>query len=239
MTEGYLVSMEHRYLDRNVGEIRERIEAAKLASGRNDDVLLLAAIKSAEVDEINYIHRELGIHDVGENRVQQLLSRYDALDKEGLNIHFIGKLQSNKVKYIIDKVCMIHSLDSLSLAREIDKQAKKHSLVMDVLVEINSGREENKSGILPEETEAFCDALDEFSGLRLRGFMTMAPKCEKNDEYHKYFASTYKLVLDIWTKKRHNIDRPIISMGMSESFCEAIAEGSNLVRIGRSLFVKN
>ena len=230
--------MDFQYLDRNVSEIREKIESAKARVGRDDEVLLVAAVKSADVDEINYIHDKLGVHDVAENRVQQLLARYDALHKEGLNIHFIGSLQTNKVKYIIDKVTMIHSLDSLSLAREIDKQAKKHGIVMDVLVEINIGEEENKGGVLPCDVEAFCDAILEFSGINLRGFMTMAPKCEKNDEYNKYFSQTYKIVLDIWTKKRHNISRPIISMGMSESFEEAVACGSNLVRVGRGMFVK-
>ena len=230
--------MDFAYLDRNVKEIREKIDAAKARAGRDDDVLLVSAVKSADVDEINYIHEKLCINDIGENRVQQLLARYDALNKEGLNIHFIGSLQSNKVKYIIDKVCMIHSLDSLSLAREIDRQAKKHGLVMDVLVEINIGEEDNKGGVLPNDAEAFCEALSEFSNIRLRGFMTMAPKCEKNDEYNKYFSQTYKIVLDIWTKKLHNISRPIISMGMSESFEEAVACGSNLVRVGRGMFVK-
>ena len=232
--------MDFAYLDRNVSEIREKIEAAKARAGRDEDdkVLLVAAVKSADVDEINYIHEKLGVHDVAENRVQQLLARYDALHKEGMNIHFIGSLQSNKVKYIIDKVKMIHSLDSLSLAKEIDRQAKKHGIVMDVLVEINIGEEENKGGVLPCDVEAFCDAISEFSGIKLRGFMTMAPKCEKNDEYNKYFTQTYKIVLDIWTKKLHNISRPIISMGMSESFEEAVACGSNLVRVGRGMFVK-
>ena len=226
------------YLDRNVSEIKEKIEAAKARRGEGGDVLLLAAIKSAETDEINYIHRELGICDVGENRVQQLLSRYDALDKEGLNSHFIGKLQSNKVKSIIDKVCMIHSLDSLSLAREIDKQAKKHGIVMDVLVEINIGEEENKSGIMPCDVEAFCDDVLQFENIRLRGFMTMAPKCEQKEDYIKYFSRTYKIVLDILAKKRHNIYSPVISMGMSESFEEAIECGSDIVRVGRSMFAK-
>ena len=232
--------MDFAYLDRNVSEIREKIEAAKARAGRgnDDEVLLVAAVKSADVDEINYIHEKLGVHNVAENRVQQLLARYDALHKEGMNIHFIGSLQSNKVKYIIDKVKMIHSLDSLSLAKEIDKQAKKHGIVMDVLVEINIGEEENKGGVLPRDVEAFCDAISELSGIKLRGFMTMAPKCEKNDEYNKYFTQTYKIVLDIWTKKLHNISRPIISMGMSESFEEAVACGSNLVRVGRGMFVK-
>ena len=231
--------MELSYLDRNVAEIRERIERAKAESGRErDDVMLLAAIKSANVDEIKYIHEKLGINDVGENRVQQLLERYEAIKSEGLNVHFIGKLQTNKVKYIIDKVSMIHSLDSIKLAEQIDKQAEKHGLVMDVLVEINSGEEENKSGIMPDEAEEFCRELSRFGSIKLRGFMTMAPKCEKKEEYCKYFCETYKLVLDIWTKKLHNIDRPIISMGMSESFEEAIREGADIVRVGRRMFEK-
>lgn len=231
--------MDFSYLDRNVAEIRERIDVAKRESGREcDDVMILAAIKSAEVDEINYIHEKLGINDVGENRVQQLLERYDKIKRDDLNIHFIGKLQTNKVKYIIDKVCMIHSLDSIKLAEQINKQAEKHGLVMDVLVEINSGEEENKSGIMPDEAESFCLELAQFESIKLRGFMTMAPKCEKKEEYCKYFCKTYQLVLDIWTKKLHNIDRPIISMGMSESFEEAIREGSDIVRVGRKMFAK-
>ena len=231
--------MDFSYLDRNVAEVRERIAVAKREVGRDsDEVMLLAAIKSADVDEINYIHKNLGINNVGENRVQQLLERYDKIKSEDLNIHFIGKLQTNKVKYIIDKVCMIHSLDSIKLAEQIDKQAQKHGLIMDVLVEINSGEEENKSGIMPNEAEAFCLELARFESIKLRGFMTMAPKCEKKEEYCKYFCKTYQLVLDIWTKKLHNIDRPIISMGMSESFEEAIREGSDIVRVGRRMFEK-
>jgi uncharacterized pyridoxal phosphate-containing UPF0001 family protein len=107
-----------------------------------------------------------------------------------------------------------------------------------VLVEVNCGEEENKSGLLPSEVESFCLALSDFSSLRLRGFMTMAPKCEKKEDYLKYFQQTYAQVLDIWTKKLHNIGRPIISMGMSDSFEEAIACGSDIVRIGRRLFIK-
>ena len=109
---------------------------------------------------------------------------------------------------------------------------------MDVLVEINCGEEENKSGILPKDAEEFCLSLSEFDSIRLRGFMTMAPKCDKKEDYRKYFCETYKLVLDIWTKKLHNIDKPIISMGMSDSFEEAVIEGSDIVRVGRGLFVK-
>ena len=231
--------MDYSYIDKNYEEINAKIERALEASPCGERPVFLAAIKSAEADEVNYLCKKFGIRDVGENRVQQLLARYDALDKENLNIHFIGSLQTNKVKYIVDKVCMIHSLDRIELAREIDKQAKKIGKIMDVLVEINIGEEENKGGVDPQKAEAFCRELSDFKNIKLRGFMTMAPKCDKKEDYLKYFCETYQLVLDIWQKKLHNIDRPIISMGMSDSFEEAIMCGSTMVRIGRSLFNKN
>ena len=231
--------MSFEYIDRNVAGVVERIEKAKLAAGReNESVMLLAAVKYAEPAEIEYLYHHAGITHVGENRVQQLLAHREAINCEGLDFHFIGTLQTNKVKYIIDKVSMIHSLDSLKLAVEINKQAKKHGIIMDVLVEINSGAEESKSGVLPEELEAFCDAIEAFENINHKGFMTMAPKCEKKEEYLKYFQQTYRQVLDIWTKKRHNISKPIISMGMSDSFEEAIMCGSDIVRVGRGLFIK-
>ena len=229
---------EYGYIQRNLERIKNQISDAEKRVGREGNVMLLAAVKYAEPEEIDKLI-ELGVTDIGENRVQQLLEHYEKINKEKVNIHFIGTLQTNKVKYIIDKVCMIHSLDSLKLAAEIDKQAKKSGIVMDVLVEINSGEEESKSGILPADAERFCMELGQFSSLKLRGFMTMAPKCEKKEDYLKYFGQTYAQVLDIWTKKLHNIDRPIISMGMSDSFEEAIVSGSDIVRIGRGLFVKN
>ncbi len=228
---------ELSYMDRNVAEIRERIEAAKRRSADPArEVTLLAAIKYTDAAHVNYLHRTLGVSDVGENRVQQLLERWDALEREGMRVHFIGTLQSNKVKYIIDKVCMIHSLDNERLAREIERQAAKRDIVMDVLVEINSGAEESKSGLSPADAETFCLSLSQYPHIRLRGFMTMAPKCEKNEEYRKYFQETSQLCLDIWQKKLHNIDSPILSMGMSGSFEVAIEEGADIVRIGRALF---
>ena len=230
--------MSFEYIDRNVSAVMEKIELAKQSAGRDDDVMLLAAVKYAEPSEIEYLYHHAGIKHVGENRVQQLLAHREAIDCEGLDFHFIGTLQTNKVKYIIDKVSMIHSLDSVKLAAEIDRQAKKHGIIMDVLVEINSGAEESKSGVLPEDLEGFCEEISHFENINHKGFMTMAPKCEKKEEYLKYFQQTYHQVLDIWAKKRHNIDRPVISMGLSESFEEAIVCGSDIVRIGRRLFVK-
>ena len=230
--------MDYGYLERNIADVRKRINATSAAVGRDVPVTMVAAVKYADIDEINYLCDVLEVNDIGENRVQQLLEHYEGLNNKNVNIHFIGTLQTNKVKYIADKVCMIHSVDSLKLAREIDKQAKKHGRVMDILVEINSGEEESKSGVMPGEAEALCLEISALENVKLRGFMTMAPRCDKKEDYLKFFGQTYAQVLDIWTKKLHNINIPIISMGMSESFEEAIASGADTVRIGRCLFVK-
>ena len=224
-------------LKTNVEAVQRGIcEAAEKAGRDPAEVTLLAATKYASAEQMNALIA-LGVQDVGENRVQALLEKWDALDKENLRVHFIGSLQKNKVKYIADKVCMIHSLDSVELAREIDKQCKKHGKIMDVLVEINCAREENKGGVAPEDAEALCMALAEFEHVRLRGFMTMAPKSPEKAQYYKYFSETFALCLDIWTKKLHNIDIPMImSMGMSDSYDVGIACGSTLVRVGSGLF---
>ena len=229
-----------RYLDQNVTQIRQKMADAAREAGRDpDEITLLAAVKSGEIEEIRYLHRSLGICDLGENRVQQFLEHYEALkDESGIRWHFIGSLQTNKVKYLIDKVCMIHSLDSLRLAAEIERQAAKRDLVMDVLVEINSGEEESKGGVMPDEVEDFCRELTAFPHIRLRGFMTMAPKCENSAQYREYFQETSRRVLDIWQKNPHNIiEAPLLSMGMSDSYEAAIACGSTMVRVGRGLFV--
>ena len=233
--------MSFDYIRKNLDRVREDISAAERDSGRErDSVLMVAAVKYADAKEIDALCNTYGVTDVGENRVQQLLEHYEALEgREKINWHFIGTLQTNKVKYIIDKVCMIHSLDSEKLAAEIDKQAGKHGRIVDVLVEVNSGEEESKGGLMPTDVEAFCIGLEKYKNIRLCGFMTMAPKCEEKADYLKFFQQTYAEVLDIWTKKLHNIDRPIISMGMSDSYREAIACGADIVRIGRSLFIKN
>ncbi|MBQ9750704.1 MAG: YggS family pyridoxal phosphate-dependent enzyme [Clostridia bacterium] len=231
--------VNYSYLDENVGKIKKKILAAAKRSERQEgDIVLMSAVKSATVEEINYIHRSLGINDIGENRVQQLLERWDKLDKEDLRVHFIGSLQTNKVKYIIDKVYMIHSLDSERLAAEIDKQAKKHGIVANVLVEINSGSEENKGGIAYEDIESFCLSLARFENIKLCGFMTMAPKCENKADYYPYFRKTKEVAEHVWHNVLGRNEKPIISMGMSESYEEAIESGATMVRVGRSMFAK-
>lgn len=230
--------MDFSYIDRNVADVREKIEKSAHLSGNDPfGVTLLAAIKSADVDEINHL-RDLGIADVGENRVQQLLQRYETIKYEGLRVHFIGSLQTNKVKYIIDKVSLIHSLDSLRLAREIDKQASKHSLVMNVLIEINCAREESKGGVLPEDAEKLCSEIASLKNIRICGFMTMAPKGSTRDEYVRYFTDTRELGENIWHKTLGFDGEPIYSMGMSDSYEIAVECGSTMVRVGGGLFKK-
>jgi pyridoxal phosphate enzyme (YggS family) len=231
--------MDYTYIDRNLSRVKADLKAACEAGGYGPDgVILMAAIKSADVGEINYLHKTLGVHFVGENRVQQLLERYELLEREGLSIHFIGTLQTNKVKYIIDKVDMIQSLDSEKLAREIEKQAAKAGRVMDVLIEINSGSEISKSGIAPEETEDFARLVvsGDYPHIRLRGFMTMAPK-STDEEYRAIFSSTRALCEGIWERLGYG-EPMVMSMGMSESYIPAAESGSTMVRVGRGLFVK-
>jgi pyridoxal phosphate enzyme (YggS family) len=231
--------MDYTYIDRNLSRVRADLKAACEAGGYDPEgVILMAAIKSADVAEINYLHTALGVTHVGENRVQQLLERYEKLEREGLSIHFIGTLQTNKVKYIIDKVDMIQSLDSEKLAREIEKQASKVGRVMDVLIEINSGSEISKSGLEPEDTEAFARVVvgGDYPHIRLRGFMTMAPKSTE-EEYRAIFGRTRRLCEGIW-ERLGMTDSMVMSMGMSESYIPAAACGSTMVRVGRGLFVK-
>lgn len=227
------------YIDRNAAAVREGISRACAEAGRDPAaVTVMGAIKTATPEEINYACRAHGISTVGENRVQQLLSRWEQLDP-GITLQFIGQLQTNKVKYIIDKVSMIQSLDSEGLAREIQKQAAKHGLVMKVLIEINSGHEESKGGVLPEQAEAFAryvtDPASGLDRLQLCGFMTMAPKGDEAS-YRRVFRSTRALCDRIWTETLRRTDPMVMSMGMSESYAWAAAEGATMVRVGRALY---
>ena len=148
----------------------------------------------------------------------------------------IPNSQTNKVKYVVSKAGLIHSLDSVKLADEINRQAEKLGVVQDVLVEINIGSEESKTGISPGDTERFLDEISRFSSLRVRGMMTMAPKCEENEEIRRYFQNSYRIFLDFFAKNTHNIEEAVLSMGMSDSFECAIEEGADIVRVGSAVF---
>lgn len=239
MPDEFGKTVGYEYIDRNLAHVRAEIEAACRETGRDPSgVTLLAAVKSADVGEINYLHRCCGVDFMGENRVQQLTERYDRLDRNGLHLHFIGTLQTNKVKYIIDKVDMVESLDSPGLAAELQRQAEKHDRTVDVLVEINIGREQAKSGVLPEEAEQFVHAVcTGYDRLRLRGFMTMAPKGDEAS-YRRLFGEMRRLAESLWASTPMADTPMVLSMGMSESYRYAVAEGATMVRVGRALFAR-
>ncbi len=214
-------------------EIRQNIERIRAElDGRAE---LLLATKTVPAEFINYA-ADCGVTLIGENRVGELLEKYDAIDKTRLDIHFIGHLQSNKVKYIIDKVSMIHSVDSLSLAKEIEKQAAKRNINMRVLIEINIAGEESKSGIAIEETEAFLQSLSEFEHITVCGLMTIPPKTDRAEENLQFFQKIYQKFIDIRTKIVDNKNWEILSAGMSGDYLQAADCGANLVRIGSAVF---
>lgn len=220
----------------NYKRVIEKIEMAKLRRNvGSGDVTLLAATKTVPAEEILFAVNELGLPAIGENRVQEFLSKYDAL-RGTSPLHIIGHLQTNKVKSIIGKADMIQSVDSRRLAEEISRRSVEAGVVTDVLCEINIGREENKSGIMPEECDEFISVLEALPGICPRGIMTMAPVCEKKDDYKKYFEKTYGIYLDILQNKSHNIIECILSMGMSDSFEAAVEEGATMVRVGSAIF---
>jgi pyridoxal phosphate enzyme (YggS family) len=200
------------------------------ALDKDGKVSVLLATKMQTPEDINYLI-SLGATIIGENKVNELLEKYEQYDKRA-SLHFIGTLQRNKVKYIYDKVDMIHSVDKMSLAEEINKQCAKIGKVMDVLIEVNSGREENKSGAMPEDVATLVRDCSALPYLNVRGLMTMAPRCETKEEYMKYFSLTRALFDEIFG----NDDNAVLSMGMSQSYEYAIEAGSTLVRLGSTIF---
>ena len=227
-----------------VRENLERVKAqvfgiqSKRTVGVGEGCELLLATKTVSPEQINFVATECGHCLIGENRVQELCDKYDRLNREALTIHFIGYLQSNKVRQIIDKVDMIHSVDRLSLALEIDRRARERGIRMDVLCEINIGREAEKGGVIPEQAEEFCLKIAELQGIRLRGIMTMAPKLENEEDYRPYFEETRRIYEEIRAKSIPNTAFDVLSMGMSESYRAAAMLGSTLVRVGSAVFGK-
>lgn len=230
---------DYSYIDRSVNTIMHRVSEASQKLGGGRDITVAAAVKYASDGEFLHLVRQCGIADVAENRVQQLIKHRDLLspeERDRVRFHFIGHLQTNKVKAIIGRTVLIHSVDSLRLAEEIEKQSAALNTVSRVLVEINGARESDKGGIMPEDTAQLCAALTEMPHIEQVGFMTMGPKFDKKSDYSNYFSETYHFMLDIWHEKLHNIREPVISMGMSDSFETAIECGANCVRIGRAFF---
>ena len=222
-------------IESNLAQIKQNISAACSRVGRDpSEVTILAVTKTIDADRINHAV-SLGLTDLGENRVQELLSKYELIHGD-VRWHLIGHLQTNKVKYIADKVCMIHSVESISLAKEIEKQCAKIDKVMDILIEVNVSGEESKSGITPTEALAFTEEVSKFEHIRVKGLMTMAPFDAKNDELHQIFSNLYKISVDISSKKLDNVSMGCLSMGMTGDYEVAVEEKSTIVRIGTGLF---
>ena len=230
-----LTEQRKALITNNYRRVLDEIAEARAARGADGEVTLLGATKTVPAEDVLFACDTLGLTRVGENRAEEMVAKYDALSGHA-ELHIIGTLQRRKVRTIADKVTVIESLDSLELAAEIDKRCAALGKKMRVLVEVNSGREPNKGGVMPEDTASFCDELDAFSSLELAGLMTMAPICDKKDDYRKYFSQTYRIFLDIFEKKPHNIREYILSMGMSDSFVPAVLEGATEVRVGSAIF---
>ncbi|MBK5253804.1 MAG: YggS family pyridoxal phosphate-dependent enzyme [Peptostreptococcaceae bacterium] len=221
---------------RNIEEINnKRIKVALKANRNPDEVLLMAVTKLHTAAEINEAV-SAGITDIGENKVQELLSKYD--DVLPVKWHLIGHLQTNKVKSIIDKVVMIHSVDSVHIASEIDKRAKQNDLVMDVLIQINSAMETTKFGIESDETSDLIREISEkFENIRIRGIMCIPPYEVNPEDAREYFKEAKENFEKLKSKKFNDrVSMDYLSMGMSNDFEVAIEEGSNIVRVGTSIF---
>lgn len=227
---------EQKEIQENVAKARANIaEAAKRAGKRPEDILLVAATKMNDAERVR-VAVQAGIDVCGENRVQELLGKYEEHAYDGCPLHFIGTLQSNKVKYLIGKVSMIESVSSIKLAKVIDKEAKKAGIVQDILLEVNIGREEAKLGIDPDELEEVLGTIAEMENLHIRGLMAIPPKPDENRENTYYFDRMYQLFVDISAKKYDNVSMDYLSMGMSADYEAAISCGANIVRLGTNLF---
>ncbi len=226
------------YIDRNYKALLRELEELSASLGR--PLPTLVCVTKSGTDEELLALAAAGAADFGENRPSEVKRRKELLSDAGFDVrmHEIGTLQSNKVKLIIDRAALVHSLSSHSTARELEKRAAALDISIPVLVEINSAREENKDGVMPEEAETFIAELAAYPHLNVRGLMTMGPVCESEEEIRPYFALTKKLFDSLREKFDFGCD-PILSMGMSDSYRVAVKEGSTLVRVGRKLFVKN
>lgn len=220
----------------NIDDIVKRIENTCKKVGRNpNDITVIAVSKTVESERAREAF-EAGINNLGENRVQELVKKYDELKDLDIKWHMIGHLQKNKVKYIIDKTVLIHSVESLSLAEEINKRAEKNNLIANVLVELNIGEEDSKFGIKEESVYDFILSLEKFENLRVVGLMTVAPFCENPEDVRWVFKKMKYIYDKISTMNLRNTEMKYLSMGMTNDFEIAIEEGSNIIRIGTAIF---
>ena len=219
----------------NLENVEERVQAACDRAGRKrEEVTLIAVSKTKPVEMLQEIYDE-NIRDFGENKVQELVEKYDELPQD-IKWHMIGHLQRNKVKYIVDKVCLIHSVDSYRLAEEINIQAKKKNITVPILVEVNIAEESSKFGIYAEDAIALVEQIAQLENVRIKGFMTIAPLVENPEDNRQYFRNIRQLSVDIAAKNIDNVSMNVLSMGMTGDYMVAIEEGATMVRVGTGIF---
>ena len=226
---------EYEYIAENIKNIRKNIDEAAKHVGRDPkEILLLAVSKTVEVPKIKAAVAE-GLDELGENRVQEIMEKYEPMGPE-VKWHLIGHLQTNKVKYIIDKVELIHSVNSIKLLEEINKRAFYINKTIPILLEINIAKEISKCGLLEENLPNILENIHEFKNIQLNGLMCVAPFVEKPEQNRKYFRKMRNLFVDIQGKNKDNINMKYLSMGMTNDYNIAIEEGANIVRIGTGIF---
>ena len=210
-------------------------DAAKQAGRRAEDITLVAVSKFVDEERIRLAH-EAGANVFGESRAQELGEKMPMFEEFGADVHFIGQLQTNKVKYIIDKVSMVHSVDSVRLAEAIEKEAAKKDICMPVLIEVNVAGEESKFGLSVEEVLPFLEEISSYEHLQVKGLMTIAPFVANPEENREVFQKLKKLSVDIAAKNINNVRMAILSMGMTGDYEVAVEEGATLVRVGTGIF---
>lgn len=222
-------------LSDNLHEVQENIRKACERSGRNpEDVTLIAVSKTKPVSDIEQIYAA-GIREFGENKVQEMNDKQKVLPGD-INWHMIGHLQRNKVKYIVDNVAMIHSVDSARLAEEISKEAVKKNVAVDILVEVNVAKEESKFGLYTEDVRQFVEQISKLPGINIKGLMTSAPFVDNPEDNRQYFKKLKDLSVDINAKNIDNVYMDFLSMGMTNDYVVAVEEGATHVRVGTAIF---
>lgn len=222
-------------INENISKVRENIVKSCEKAGRNpEEVTLIAVSKTKPVSAIEEALLS-GTLDYGENKVQELCDKYDVLPKN-IRWHMIGHLQRNKVKYLVGKTYLVHSVDSLRLAEQIEKEFAKYNQVCDILVEVNIAQEESKFGISAKETEELIRKIAKFEHVRIKGLMTIAPYTEDPESNRDYFREIKKLSVDIRDKNIDNVSMDVLSMGMTGDYMVAVEEGATMVRVGTGIF---
>lgn len=223
-----MVTDNYKYIKQQV------IETAQKCGRNPDDITLIAVSKTKPLSDIEELI-QIGVSDFGENKVQELCEKYENVSQP-VRFHLIGHLQTNKVKYVVDKACLIHSVDSLKLAKEIQKEAAKKQVVCQILIEVNVAEEQSKFGFHTNEVIPFIEEIASFPNIHVNGLMTIAPFVENPEENRDYFRTLKQLSLDIISKNIDNIDMNVLSMGMTNDYKVAIEEGATMVRVGTAIF---